>query len=87
MTSVPFMGGVSSLWLRALDGDSDRSSREPAIYVSIMDSFDVHGLPKDSGGRTGATELRNGTSTDSSISSKMILTAGSSSAGSGGMNS
>lgn len=67
--SALLMGGVSSLWFRVLEGDSDRSSREPAIYVSIMDSSDAHGLPKDSEGRAGATELTNGTRTDSSISS------------------
>lgn len=67
--SAPLMGGVSSLWFRVLEGDSDRSSRDPAIYESIMDSFDVHGLPKDSEGRAGAMEFTNGTKTDSSISS------------------
>jgi hypothetical protein len=55
--------------LRVLAGDSDRSSKDPAMYVSIMDSFDIHGLFSDSKGRVGATELRKGTSTDSSISS------------------
>ena len=74
-----------SLWFRVLAGDSDHSSKEPAVFVSIKESFDSQGLPKDSPDRTGAMELRNGTSTDSSMSSYMILTAGSSSAGSGGV--
>jgi hypothetical protein len=54
------------------------------MSASVIDSFEVQGLATVSGPRDGATELRNGTRTDSSISSKMILTAGSSAAGSGG---
>lgn len=71
--------------LRDLAGDNDRSSKDPAIYVSAIDSSEVHGLAYDPELREGATELRNGTRTDSSISSKIILTAGSNSAGSGGV--
>jgi hypothetical protein len=37
------------------------------MYVFIVDSFDVQGLEYDSGTRGGATELRNGIKTDSSM--------------------
>jgi hypothetical protein len=66
--SMPLFGGLPSL--RDLAGDNERSSKDPAMYVSIMDSFDVHGLEYDSETRDGGTtEFRNGTRTDSSMSS------------------
>lgn len=55
------------------------------MYISAIDSSEVHGLLNDSELRDGVRELTNGTKTDSSINSKMILTAGSNSAGSGGV--
>jgi len=57
------------------------------MYTSVMFSSDDQGLARDSERRGGATELRKGTRTDSSMSSYMILTARSSSAASGGVNS
>jgi hypothetical protein len=77
-------GGLPSLWDRVLDGERDRSSKDPVIVMSDIDSLDVQGLENDSVPRDDTTELRNGTRTDSSISSNTILTAGSSSVGSGG---
>lgn len=76
-TSVPGPedGGLSFLDLRVWVGESDLSSNDPAIYVSVIDSSDAHGLGCDSELRGGPTELRNGTSTDSSMSSYIILTA------------
>jgi hypothetical protein len=65
--SIPLFGGLPSL--RDLAGDKERSSKDPAMYVSVIDSLDVHGLEYDSETRDGATELRNGTRTDSSMSS------------------
>jgi hypothetical protein len=85
MKSLPLLLPVGLPSLRAFAGDSDRSSKDPAIYVSAMDSSEVHGLVYVSELRDGVTELRNGTRTDSSINSNMILTAGSNSAGSGGV--
>lgn len=77
-------GGLPSLGDRDFEGESDLSSTDPVMVVSDMDSLDVQGLENDSRPRPGATELRKGTRTDSSINSKTIRTAGSSSAGLGG---
>ena len=62
-------GGLPSCWCRDREGESDRSSKEAATCESVMLSSEVHGLEYDSGARIGATELRNGTRTDSSMSS------------------
>lgn len=78
------IGGLSCLCLRALEGDIAQSSPVPVICTSVVESSAGHGYGAASAGRAGATELRKGTRTDSSISSYMILTASSSSAGSGG---
>lgn len=85
LLSISPIGGLSFRDRRDCAGDNDLSSKEPVIYVSVIDSSEVHGLGCDSELRGGATELMKGTRTESSINSYIILTAGSSSDGSGGV--